>query len=75
MREYKAGMETETPLVFGGDPKALVNVLAGDGANDIARRPRPELLAVTKRVIAVLEPLDVAARERVMRAVLALLGL
>jgi hypothetical protein len=57
-------MEHEHPLVFGDD-----------GAHDIARRPRPELLAVTRKVIGVLEPLDQAARARVVRAVLALLAL
>jgi len=58
-------MESETPLVFGD----------GELNNNIARRPRPELVKITNRVIAVLEPLDVAARARVMRAVVALLGL
>jgi len=69
-------MEANEPLAFGGadgDPKALANIL--DERPRAALERRPELHAVARRVIAILEPLDPPARLRVIRAAAILLEL
>jgi hypothetical protein len=62
-------METEHPLVFGDAPEQL------DGAEAPSRRPPPRLEAVARKVLAILEPLDMPARARVLRAAAILLEL
>lgn len=62
-------MDNEHPLAFGGEPEQL------DGAEAASRRPPPKLEAVARKVLGILEPLDHAARARVLRAAAILLEL
>ncbi len=60
-------MSTSEPLAFGGDDDVSAPV------PEPSRRP--ELVAVARKVIAILEPLDPPARLRVIRAAAILLEL
>ncbi len=63
-------MSTNGPLASGGDAPTL-----GEQLERPSLERRPELHAVAKKVIAVLEPLDPGARLRVLRAAAILLEL
>lgn len=67
MRRYKRRMEANEPLAFGDNGPTP--------APTAALERRPELHAVARKVIAILEPLDPPARLRVIRAAAILLEL